>query len=104
MLFYVALAVAFGIGLWVFAGPVPAGEFFAGYITEYSLSVDNLFVFVIIMAAFKVPAEHQHRVLLVGIGIALVMRGAWSSPSGPRPSTRSAGCSTCSPWCSSSRR
>ena len=77
VLFYVALAVAFGIGLWVFAGPVPAGEFFAGYITEYSLSVDNLFVFVIIMAAFKVPAEHQHRVLLVGIVIALVMRGAF---------------------------
>ena len=56
---------------------MPAGEFFAGYITEYSLSVDNLFVFVIIMAAFKVPAEHQHRVLLVGIVIALVMRGAF---------------------------
>jgi tellurite resistance protein TerC len=75
VLFYVALAVAFGIGLWFFAGGAMAGEFFAGYITEYSLSVDNLFVFVIIMAAFKVPAEHQHRVLLVGIVIALVMRG-----------------------------
>ena len=75
VLFYVALAVAFGIGLWFFAGGVAAGEFFAGYITEYSLSVDNLFVFVIIMAAFKVPAVHQHRVLLVGIVIALVMRG-----------------------------
>jgi tellurite resistance protein TerC len=75
VLFYVALAVAFGIALWVFAGGQTAGEFFAGYITEYSLSVDNLFVFVIIMAAFKVPAEHQHRVLLVGIVIALVMRG-----------------------------
>ena len=77
VLFYVALAVAFGMGLWAFAGAVPAGEFFAGYITEYSLSVDNLFVFVIIMAAFEVPAEHQHRVLLVGIVIALVMRGAF---------------------------
>ena len=54
-----------------------AGEFFAGYITEYSLSVDNLFVFVLIMAAFRVPAVHQHRVLLVGIVIALVMRGAF---------------------------
>ena len=75
VLFYVALAIAFGIGLWIFAGGVPAGEFFAGYITEYSLSVDNLFVFVIIMAAFRVPAEHQHRVLLIGIVIALVMRG-----------------------------
>jgi tellurite resistance protein TerC len=60
---------------WLFAGGQSAGEFFAGYITEYSLSVDNLFVFVIIMAAFKVPAVHQHRVLLVGIVIALVMRG-----------------------------
>ncbi len=77
VLFYVALAVAFGAALWYFAGAVPAGEFFAGYITEYSLSVDNLFVFVIIMAAFKVPAVHQHRVLLVGIVIALVMRGAF---------------------------
>jgi tellurite resistance protein TerC len=75
VLFYVGLAVLFGLGLWLFAGGVPAGEFFAGYITEYSLSVDNLFVFVIIMAAFKVPAIHQHRVLLVGIVIALVMRG-----------------------------
>jgi tellurite resistance protein TerC len=77
VLFYVALAVAFGIALWSFAGGVAAGEFFAGYITEYSLSVDNLFVFVIIMTAFKVPAEHQHRVLLVGIVIALVMRGGF---------------------------
>jgi tellurite resistance protein TerC len=77
VLFYVALAVAFGMCLWFFAGGVAAGEFFAGYITEYSLSVDNLFVFVIIMAAFKVPAVHQHRVLLVGIVIALVMRGGF---------------------------
>ena len=75
--FYVALAVLFGLGLWYFAGGVSAGEFFAGYITEYSLSVDNLFVFVVIMAAFSVPSEHQHRVLLVGIVIALVMRGGF---------------------------
>jgi tellurite resistance protein TerC len=77
VLFYVALAVVFGAGVWWFAGGGYAGEFFAGYITEYSLSVDNLFIFVIIMAAFKVPAVHQHRVLLVGIVIALVMRGAF---------------------------
>ena len=75
VLVYVAMAVVFGLGLWYFAGGVAAGEFFAGYITEYSLSVDNLFVFVIIMAAFRVPAAHQHRVLLVGIVIALVLRG-----------------------------
>jgi len=77
VLFYMALAAAFGVGLWIFAGPSHAGEFFAGYITEYSLSVDNLFIFVIIMAAFRVPAIHQHRVLLVGIVIALIMRGAF---------------------------
>jgi tellurite resistance protein TerC len=75
VLFYVALAVMFGLGVWYFAGGTYAGEFFAGYITEYSLSVDNLFVFVIIMTSFAVPAVHQHRVLLVGIVIALVMRG-----------------------------
>jgi tellurite resistance protein TerC len=75
VLFYVALAVLFGLGVGYFAGATYAGEFFAGYITEYSLSVDNLFVFVIIMSAFAVPAIHQHRVLLVGIVIALVMRG-----------------------------
>ncbi|GAA1834105.1 TerC family protein [Pseudonocardia ailaonensis] len=77
VLFYVALAVLFGLGIWWFAGGQYAGEFFAGYITEYSLSVDNLFVFVIIMSSFAVPAIHQHRVLLVGIVIALVMRGAF---------------------------
>ena len=75
VLFYIALAVLFGLGVWFFAGGTYAGEFFAGYITEYSLSVDNLFVFVIIMSSFAVPAIHQHRVLLVGIVIALVMRG-----------------------------
>jgi tellurite resistance protein TerC len=75
VVFYLALAVAFGIGVWLFAGGTYAGEFFAGYLTEYSLSVDNLFIFVIIMTAFRVPEEHQHRVLLVGVVIALVMRG-----------------------------
>ncbi|MGE3287893.1 MAG: TerC family protein [Pseudonocardia sp.] len=75
VLFYMGLAVVFGLGVWYFAGGVYAGEFFAGYITEYSLSVDNLFIFLIIMSAFAVPAEHQHRVLLVGIVIALIMRG-----------------------------
>ena len=75
VLFYVALAVLFGLGIWLFSGGTYAGEFFAGYITEYSLSVDNLFVFVVIMGAFSVPSIHQHRVLLVGIVIALIMRG-----------------------------
>ncbi|NUT93631.1 MAG: TerC family protein, partial [Saccharothrix sp.] len=73
--FYVAVAIAFGLGIWYFAGGTYSGEFFAGYITEYSLSVDNLFIFLIIMSTFKVPAIHQHKVLLVGIVMALIMRG-----------------------------
>ncbi|HEX6341037.1 TerC family protein [Umezawaea sp.] len=73
--FYVTLAILFGLGIWYFSGGVYAGEFFAGYITEYSLSIDNLFIFLIIMNTFKVPKVHQGRVLLVGILIALVMRG-----------------------------
>jgi tellurite resistance protein TerC len=77
VLFYVALAALFGLGIWYFAGGQYAGQFFSGYITEYSLSADNLFVFVIIMSSFGVPAIHQHRVLLLGIAIALIMRGAF---------------------------
>ncbi|MEV0587675.1 TerC family protein [Nonomuraea sp. NPDC050310] len=73
--FYVVLAIAFGILLWVTEGSAKAGEFFAGYITEYSLSVDNLFIFFIIMSRFAVPRAYQHKVLLVGIMLALVMRG-----------------------------
>jgi tellurite resistance protein TerC len=77
VIFYVACAVLFGIGVWVFAGHSSGVEFFTGYITEYSLSVDNLFIFMIIMASFKVPAIHQHRVLLVGILLALAMRSVF---------------------------
>ena len=77
VVFYVALAVLFGLGIWMFSGWQFAGEFFAGYITEYSLSIDNLFIFVIIMSTFSVPAIHQHKVLLIGILMALVMRGAF---------------------------
>ncbi|MGH3518443.1 MAG: TerC family protein [Haloechinothrix sp.] len=75
--FYVACAVAFGVAIWVFGGHDPGVEFFTGYIIEYSLSVDNLFIFMLIMASFKVPAIHQHRVLLIGIVLALAMRGAF---------------------------
>ncbi|MFN8126772.1 MAG: TerC family protein [Candidatus Nanopelagicales bacterium] len=75
VLFYVSLAIAFGIFLFVEYGSEVAGQFFAGYITEYSLSVDNLFVFIVIMSSFAVPRIHQHRVLLVGVVIALVLRG-----------------------------
>ena len=69
------MAVAFGIGIWVFAGHQYGTEFFAGWLTEYSLSVDNLFIFLIIMSKFAVPKELQQSALLVGIVLALIMRG-----------------------------
>jgi tellurite resistance protein TerC len=75
--FYVSLAAVFGLGLWAVVGPEYAGQFFAGWVTEYSLSVDNLFVFVIIMARFAVPRSAQQKVLLVGIVLALLMRGVF---------------------------
>ncbi|MFI7543274.1 TerC family protein [Actinoplanes sp. NPDC049599] len=75
--FYVGLALAFGVAVWVFWGGQAAGEFYTGWLTEYSLSVDNLFVFVIIMARFAVPRQFQQKVLLIGIVLALVMRGAF---------------------------
>jgi tellurite resistance protein TerC len=77
VIFYVALACLFGFGLYLFQGPRESGEFFAGWITEYSLSVDNLFIFMIIMSRFAVPRAYQQKVLLVGIVLALVMRGAF---------------------------
>ncbi len=73
--FFVGLAIVFGLGVWYFSGARYAGEFYAGWLTEYSLSVDNLFVFVIIMARFAVPRQLQQTALLVGIILALVMRG-----------------------------
>jgi tellurite resistance protein TerC len=73
--FYVGLAVVFGIGVWFFAGHQYGTEFFAGWLTEYSLSVDNLFIFLIIMSKFGVPKELQQNALLVGIVLALIMRG-----------------------------
>lgn len=72
---YVTLAVLFGIGIYLFAGGRYAGEFFAGWITEYSLSVDNLFVFLVIMTRFAVPRAYQQTALLIGIILALVLRG-----------------------------
>lgn len=71
---YVALAVSFGFIVWYFWGLEYAGQYWAGWITEWSLSLDNLFVFVIIIAAFRVPREYQQKVLLSGIIIALVLR------------------------------
>ena len=73
---YVSLAVAFGLGIGVAAGWVAAGQFYAGYLTEYSLSLDNLFIFYVIMGWFAVRPARQHRVLLLGIGLALVLRSA----------------------------
>jgi len=75
--FYVALALVFGVGLAVFDSFTVAGEFYAGWLTEYSLSVDNLFVFVIIMARFGVPRQYQQRVLMIGIVLALLLRGGF---------------------------
>lgn len=74
---WVLLAVLFGIGLFVYGNAQAAGEFFAGYVTEKSLSVDNLFVFVLIMAKFAVPSVYQQRVLMVGVLIALVLRAVF---------------------------
>jgi tellurite resistance protein TerC len=72
---YVGLAIAFGIGVWLVAGHRYGTEFFAGWLTEYSLSVDNLFIFIIIMAKFGVPRHLQEEALLVGIVLALIFRG-----------------------------
>ena len=72
---YVGLAIAFGLGVWALSGPRFAGEFFAGWLTEYSLSIDNLFIFVIIMSNLRVPRQYQQYALMVGIVLALIFRG-----------------------------
>jgi tellurite resistance protein TerC len=72
---FVALALLFGLGVWALSGPQYAAEFYAGWLTEYSLSIDNLFIFVIIMTKLKVPRELQQYALLVGIILALIFRG-----------------------------
>ncbi|MFE2961842.1 TerC/Alx family metal homeostasis membrane protein [Nocardia tengchongensis] len=73
--FYIALPVAFGVFLWFNNGGTPAVEFFTGYLLEKSLSVDNLFIFMLLLSAFAVPAALAQRVLLYGIAGALVLRG-----------------------------
>jgi tellurite resistance protein TerC len=75
--FFVGLAVAFGLWVWWHSGGQYAGEFFAGWLTEYSLSIDNLFVFLLIMRKFLVPAKLQQSALLIGIVIAIVLRGVF---------------------------
>jgi tellurite resistance protein TerC len=72
---YVVLALLFGLGVWHFSGADFAAQYYAGWLTEYSLSVDNLFVFLIIMAKFGVPEKLQQTALMVGIVIALILRG-----------------------------
>jgi tellurite resistance protein TerC len=72
---YVGAAVAFGLWIWFFHGSDFGIEFYAGWLTEYSLSVDNLFIFLIIMASFNVPKKYQQEALMVGIILALIFRG-----------------------------
>ena len=73
-LFYVGLAAVFGVGIWLTNGWLYAQEFYAGWAMEWSLSVDNLFVFILILKAFRVPRENQQKALLFGIVIALGLR------------------------------
>jgi len=72
---FIGLAIVFGLGIWWVADARYAGEFFAGWLTEYSLSVDNLFIFVLIMANLRVPRKLQQFALMFGIILALVFRG-----------------------------
>ncbi len=71
---YVGIAILFGVGVFYFGGPQMGSEYFAGYITEKALSVDNLFVFLLIMSSFRVPGPDQQKVLLFGIVFALIAR------------------------------
>jgi tellurite resistance protein TerC len=73
--FYIGLALLFGVGIGVVSGWTYGGEYFAGYLTEKALSIDNLFVFLIVMTSFAVPKKYQQKVLMIGIVIALVLRG-----------------------------
>ena len=75
--FYIGLAVLFGVGIGLVSGWGFGGEYFAGYLTEKALSIDNLFVFLIVMTGFAVPKRFQQKVLMIGIIIALIMRGGF---------------------------
>ena len=75
--FYIGLALLFGVGIGVVSGWTYGGEYFAGYLTEKALSIDNLFVFLIVMTGFAVPKKYQQKVLMIGIVIALIMRGGF---------------------------
>ncbi|MCA2213391.1 TerC family protein [Wangella sp. NEAU-J3] len=71
---YVGIALAFGLGVWIFGGHAAGAEYYAGYVTEKALSVDNLFVFLVILGSFKVPRADQQKVLLFGIVFSLIAR------------------------------
>jgi TerC family integral membrane protein len=73
---WIVLALLFNAGLYIWRGPEPALQFLTGYLIEKSLSVDNIFVFVLLFSAFSVPTAYQHRVLFWGVLGALVMRGS----------------------------
>jgi tellurite resistance protein TerC len=75
--FYIGLALLFGVGIGVFSGWTYGGEYFAGYLTEKALSIDNLFVFLLVMTGFAVPKAYQQKVLMIGIVIALILRGGF---------------------------
>ncbi|TMR31554.1 TerC family protein [Actinomadura geliboluensis] len=72
--FYIGVAILFGLAVWALGGPTGGTEYFSGWLVEKSLSVDNLFVFVIIMGRFAVPPEYQQKTLLFGIAAALLLR------------------------------
>jgi tellurite resistance protein TerC len=74
-IFYIAVAIGFGVWVWQSSGSQFGTEYFAAYLVEKSLSVDNLFVFIIILAQFKVPSSYHQRVLMFGVLLALVLRG-----------------------------
>ena len=71
---YVGIALLFGVGVWIFGGTEMGVEYYAGYVTEKALSIDNLFVFLVIMSSFKVPRADQQKVLLFGIAFSLIAR------------------------------
>nr|MDQ3833445.1 TerC family protein [Actinomycetota bacterium] len=75
--FWVALALLFGILVWIWAGPTTAGEYYAGYIIEKALSVDNVFVFALLFTYFTVPVQYQYRVLFWGVVGALALRAVF---------------------------
>jgi tellurite resistance protein TerC len=74
---WVAMGLAFGLGIWKFGGGQAAGEYYAGYVIEKALSVENIFVFALILGYFAVPLKYQHRVLFYGVLGALILRAAF---------------------------